>query len=69
MIRSAGIGGWRGWFGTLLIALILGLAYASLLSTIFGQWLREAGTPLGVVLLGASCFLMILIWLVGAILR
>jgi hypothetical protein len=52
-----------------MIAVLLGLGYASLLSTILGQWVREAGTPTGLVLLGASCVLIVLIWLLGAILR
>ena len=69
VIRAAGIGGWRGWVGLVMIALLLGVGYASLLSTILGQWFREAGTPTGVMLLGASCCLLILIWLLGAILR
>ena len=69
MIRAAGIGGWRGWLGLLAIAVVLGLAYASLLSTVLGQWVREAGTLVGILLLAASSFLMILIWLLGAILR
>ena len=69
MIRSVGIGGWRGWLGLTMIAMILGLAYASLLSTILGQWVSAAGTPIGVMLLTASCCLIVLIWLLGAILR
>jgi hypothetical protein len=69
MVRAAGIGGWRGWLGLLMIALILGLAYTSLLSTILGQWVHEASTPMGVLLLAASCCLIVLIWLLGAILR
>jgi hypothetical protein len=69
VIRSAAVGGWRGWIGLLVIAAILGLAYASLFSTILGQWVHEAATPLGVVLLGASCCLIILVWLLGAIVR
>ena len=52
-----------------MIAVLLGLGYASLLSTILGQWVREAGTPAGVVLLSASCVLIVLTWLLGAILR
>jgi hypothetical protein len=68
-VHSVGIGGWRGWIGVLMIAVLLGLGYASLLSTILGQWVREAGTPTGLVLLGASCVLIVLIWLLGAILR
>ena len=55
--------------GLLMIALILGLAYASLLSTVLGQWVGGASTPLGVALLAASCCLIVLIWLLGAILR
>jgi len=69
MVRALGIGGWRGWLGLLMIALILGLAYASLLSTVLGQWVGGASTPLGVALLAASCCLIVLIWLLGAILR
>ena len=69
MARAFGIGGWRGWVGLLMIAVLLGLGYASLLGTILGQWVREAGTPTGVVLLSASCVLLVLIWLLGAILR
>lgn len=69
MIRAVGIGGWRGWLGLVAIALVLGLAYASLLSTILQQWVREAGTPTGIAALGASCVLVILIWLLGTILR
>ncbi|MCA1646908.1 MAG: hypothetical protein LC797_16095 [Chloroflexi bacterium] len=69
MIRAVGVGGWRGWLGLGVIALMLGLGYASLLSTILGQWVSEAATPVGVVLLSASCCLTILIWLLGAILR
>ncbi len=69
MVRSVGIGGWRGWVGLVMIAVLLGLGYASLLSTIVGQWVREANTPSGVVLLSASCVLVVLIWLLGAISR
>ena len=69
MVRSVGIGGWRGWIGVLMIAVLLGLGYASLLSTILGQWVREAGTPTGALVLGASCVLIVLVWLLGAILR
>jgi hypothetical protein len=69
MVRAVGVGGWRGWLGLLLIALVLGLGYASLLSTILGQWVGAASTPLGVALLGATCSLLILIWLLGSILR
>ena len=69
MIRAVGIGGWRGWLGLVLIAMVLGLAYASLLSTILGQWIGGAGTASGVVLLAASCILAILIWLLGALVR
>ena len=52
-----------------MIALILGLAYASLLSTVLGQWVHEAGTPMGVLLLAAMGWLLILIWLLGGIRR
>jgi hypothetical protein len=69
MVRAVGIGGWRGWLGLVMIAVILGLAYASLLSTILGQWVSQASTPIGVALLAASCCLIVLIWLLGAILR
>jgi uncharacterized membrane protein required for colicin V production len=69
MARAVGIGGWRGWIGVAMIAVLLGLGYASLLSTILGQWVREAGTPMGVVVLAASCVLIVLVWLLGAILR
>jgi hypothetical protein len=69
MIRSVGIGGWRGWVGLGAIAVVLGLGYASLFSTILGQWVSDAVTPVGVMVLAASCCLMILIWLLGAILR
>jgi hypothetical protein len=68
-VRVVGLGGWRGWLGLLMIAFILGLAYASLLSTILGQWVREAGTPTGTVLLAAVGWLLILIWLLGGIRR
>jgi len=69
MARAVGIGGWRGWVGVVMIAMLLGLGYASLLSTVLGQWVHEAATPMGVVLLAASCVLVVLIWLLGAILR
>ena len=69
MARAVGIGGLRGWVGLVMIALLLGLGYASLLSTVLGQWVHEAATPMGVVLLAASCVLVVLIWLLGAILR
>ena len=69
MARAVGIGGLRGWVGVVMIALLLGLGYASLLSTVLGQWVHEAGTPMGIVLLAASCVLIVLIWLLGAILR
>ena len=69
MARAVGIGGWRGWIGLLMISLLLGLGYASLLSTVLGQWLREASSPTGVALLAASCILFVLIWLLGVILR
>jgi len=52
-----------------MIAVILGLAYASLLSTVLGQWVREASSPLGVVVLAATGCLLILIWLLGGIRR
>ena len=68
-MRAVGLGGWRGWVGVLMIAAILGLAYASLLSTVLGQWVREAGTPLGVIMLGAVGCIVILIWLLSAVLR
>jgi len=67
--RAVGMGGLRGWVGLVVIALLLGLGYASLLSTVLGQWMREASTPTGVALLAASCVLIVLIWLLGAILR
>jgi hypothetical protein len=69
MARAVGIGGLRGWVGLVMIALLLGLGYASLLSTVLGQWVREVSTPTGVALLAASCVLIVLIWLLGAILR
>ena len=69
MARAMGIGGLRGWVGLVMIALVLGLGYASLLSTVLGQWVHEAGTPMGIVLLAASCVLFVLVWLLGAILR
>ena len=69
MARAMGIGGLRGWVGLVMIALVLGLGYASLLSTVLGQWVHEAGTPMGIVLLAASCVLIVLVWLLGAILR
>jgi hypothetical protein len=68
-VRAVGLGGWRGWVGVLMIAAILGMAYASLLSTVLGQWLREAATPVGVILLAASGCLLILIWLLSTVLR
>jgi len=68
-VRVVGLGGWRGWLGLLMIALILGLAYASLLSTVLGQWVREASSPVGVVVLAATGCLLILIWLLGGIRR
>jgi len=68
-VRVVGLGGWRGLLGLLMIALILGLAYASLLSTVLGQWVREAGTPMGVLLLAAMGWLLILMWLLGGIRR
>jgi uncharacterized membrane protein required for colicin V production len=64
-----GIGGLRGWVGVAMIAVVLGLGYASLLSTVLGQWVSQAGTPIGLVLLAAACVLVVLIWLLGAILR
>ena len=69
MVRAAGLGGWPGWLGLLAIALVLGLAYASLLSTIFGQWFQDARTPMGLLLLAAVGFLLILTWLLGAVIR
>jgi hypothetical protein len=69
MIRAVGIGGWRGWVGVLMIAVVLGLGYASLLSTIVGQWVGQASTPSGVALLAAGCCLIVLIWLLGALVR
>ncbi len=69
MARAVGIGGWRGWIGLVMIAVMLGLGYASLLSTVLGQWVHDAGTPTGLMLLAASCVLVVLIWLLGAILR
>jgi uncharacterized membrane protein required for colicin V production len=67
--RAVGIGGLRGWVGVAMIAVVLGLGYASLLSTVLGQWVSQAGTPIGLVLLAAACVLVVLIWLLGAILR
>ena len=69
MARAVGIGGLRGWAGVVVIALLLGLGYASLFSTVLGQWVPEASTLMGIVLLAASCVLIVLIWLLGAILR
>ena len=69
MARAVGMGGLRGWVGVVMIALLLGLGYASLFSTVLGQWVHEASTPMGIVLLAASCVLIVLIWLLGAILR
>ena len=68
-MRVVGLGGWRGLLGLLMIALILGLAYASLLSTVLGPWVREAGTPMGVLLLAATGWVLILIWLLGGMRR
>jgi hypothetical protein len=68
-VRAVGLGGWRGWVGVLMIAVILGLAYASLLSTVLGQWIRVAGTPTGVLVLSATGCLLILVWLLSAVLR
>jgi hypothetical protein len=68
-MRTAGLGGWQGWLGVLAIALVLGLAYASLLSTVVGQWAPIAGTPIGLVLLALGGWLLILVWLLGAIRR
>ena len=69
MLRAAGLGGWPGWLGILAIALVLGFAYASLLSTILGQWVHEAATPMGLVLLGVMGCLSILAWLLGVVIR
>jgi hypothetical protein len=69
MGRAVGLGGWPGWLGIVAIALVLGFAYASLLSTILGQWVHEAGTPMGLVLLATAGCLAILIWLLGAVIR
>jgi hypothetical protein len=69
MLRAVGIGGWRGWLGVLAIAVVLGLAYASLFSTVLGQWNGVLATPVGLVLLSGSFCLLILIWLLGAIVR
>jgi hypothetical protein len=68
-MRTAGLGGWRGWLGVLAIAIALGLAYASLFSTVLGQWVSEATTPAGIALLGGAACLLILVWLLGSILR
>jgi hypothetical protein len=68
-VQEVGLGGWRGWLGLLMIALILGLAYASLLSTVLGQWIGEAGSPIGIAVLAAAGCLSILIWLLGGIRR
>jgi hypothetical protein len=68
-VRVVGLGGWRGLVGLVMIALILGLGYASLLSTVLGQWVGEAGTPMGVALLAAIGCLLVLIWLLGGIRR
>ena len=68
-VRVVGLGGWRGFLGLLMIALILGLAYASLLSTVLGQWIGEAGSPTGIAVLAAAGCLSILIWLLGGIRR
>jgi hypothetical protein len=68
-VRVVGLGGWRGCVGLLMIALILGLGYASLLSTVLGQWVGGAGTPMGIVLLGVTGCLLILIWLLGGLRR
>jgi hypothetical protein len=68
-VRVVGLGGWRGWLGLAMIALVLGLAYASLLSTVLGQWFAEAGSLMGIALLAAGACLMILIWLLGGIMR
>jgi uncharacterized membrane protein required for colicin V production len=69
MAHAVGIGGLRGWIGVVMIAVILGLGYASLLITVLGQWVSQAGSPIGLVLLAAACVLVVLIWLLGAILR
>jgi hypothetical protein len=69
MVRAAGLGGWPGWLGVFAIAVVLGFAYASLLSTILGQWIHEAGTPMGLLLLALSGCLLTLIWLLGAVIR
>jgi hypothetical protein len=69
MAHAVGIGGLRGWIGVVMIALILGLGYASLLITVLGQWVSQASSPIGLVLLAAACVLVVLIWLLGAILR
>jgi hypothetical protein len=68
-VSIVGIGGWRGWLGVLMIALILGFAYASLLSTVLGQWIQQASTPTGVGVLGAAGCMVILVWLLGPLLR
>jgi hypothetical protein len=68
-VSVVGIGGWRGWLGVLVIALILGLGYASLLSTILGQWAPQAGTPVGLLVLAVAGWVLILVWLLGAIMR
>jgi hypothetical protein len=67
--RVVGLGGWPGWLGLLAIALVLGLAYASLLSTVLGQWVHAAATPMGIVVLAAAGCVLILIWLLGAVMR
>jgi hypothetical protein len=68
-VRVVGLGGWRGWLGLLMIALILGLAYASLLSTVLGQWVGEAGSPAGIAVLAVAGCLVILVWLLGGLSR
>jgi hypothetical protein len=69
MVRVAGLGGWPGWLGLLAIALVLAFAYASLLSTIFGQWFQDARSPMGLLLFAAVGFLLIVTWLLGAVIR
>ncbi|MBV9175209.1 MAG: hypothetical protein JOZ81_34570 [Chloroflexi bacterium] len=69
MTLSPGLGGWRGLVGVVAIAVVIGLAYASLVATVLSQWFPAAGTITGIVALGAAAALLMLIWLLGAVLR
>ena len=66
---SSGLGGWRGLVGVIVIAVAVGFAYGSLVSTVLSQWLPTAGGVTGILVLGAAAAMVILVWLLGAVVR